>query len=224
MPKAVLLRTERPVLLPRERETHEWYEANDPAREFDLEVVYDNSPGGWVRYSEVFRSAWNLARARGCAFINSESDVTPTMEAFRQVLTCREKVCMVPYVIYEYNNGRPFGHSATIETRVPGGWDAHLAAGGEEWAVAGDMGFLRFSKECVAELDIAGLPEQPRQDGLLNQLLYEWLKLRLRTSNVFHLHWPALKNAHLMWDSGDAAHHPVGSELWNRDRPGDRLK
>jgi hypothetical protein len=219
----ILLRTERPTLLPRELATRRWYEEHDPVGEFGLDLMYDNAPGDWSHYSMVFREAWKRARSAHTGLINSESDITPTMEAFQQVLRCPQKVCSVPYQIYKYNSGEPFGFSATIEIKVPGGWDSHLARGGEEWAVAGDLGFVRFSRELVGSLDIDTLPPQPLNSGLLNQLLYEWLKTNLRTSDVFHLHWPALKNAHVMWDTGDAIHHPPGSELWKRDRPGDRL-
>jgi len=215
----ILLRTERPVLLPREVATHRWYETHDPVGEFGLTLVYDNAPGDWSHYSLAFRAAWRRARAEGTGLINSESDVTPTMEAFQQVLGCPQPVCMVPYVIYGYNDGKAVGYSATIEERCPGGWWSRLASGGEEWAAAGDMGFLRFSTETVRSLDIDTLPPQPLDHGLLNQILYEWLKSRLRTDRAFHLHWPALENGHVFWDEGDSRHHPEGSELRRRTGP-----
>lgn len=181
------------------------------------------SSRGFVGSSKVFRVAWKIAARNHAGLINLESDIVPTDRAFEDVLRCREQLCMVPYEIYSYDTGKIIGYSATIETRVPMGWDAHLARGGETWAVAGDMGFLRFGSGLIGGLDIDQMPEITANHGLLNQVLYLWLKQRLHTENIFHLHWPALKNWHVYWDSGDAAHSQEGSEHWKRPRLGDTL-
>lgn len=209
VPRAVLLRTERPRLLPREIETHAWYEAHlQDLQQLDLEVIYDNAPGDWIHYSETFRATWRRARAYRVGMINSESDVVPTLEAFRQVLSCPEQICTVPYVVWGNNTGLPIGHSAVIETRVPGGWECHLARGDEAWSTSIDLGFVRYSAEVVELLDIAQLPVLTRVEGLLNQLLNDWFRDRLHRQQLFHLHWPALRNNHVYWDEADRIRHP----------------
>jgi hypothetical protein len=208
-----LLRTERPKLLPRERETHEWYDRERPWEKFpNLHQVYDNAPGDWRHYSRVFHQTWKRAAKENQGLINSESDVVPTLEAFRQVIECQEYVCMIPYVIYTYNTGTVIGHSATVETRVPGGWDSHFANPGDEWASGGDLGFVRFSDGLVPAFNVDEVPELEYDNGLLNEAVYRWLQRRLNRHSFIHLHWPdgkGLVNYHRYWDVGDDAHDGV---------------
>lgn len=217
-----LLRTERPVLLEREKPAHMWWEQNDPAKDFGLTYVFDNAPGDWMHYSEIFRSTWRKASADRTGFINCESDVVPTLDAFEAVLGCPEPVCIVPNQIYGYNDGTFIGHSAWVENRCRGGWESHFVSEGESHAKIGDLGFVRFGPDATT-LPIEEVPELTANTGLLNDFLFTWLNTRFKTDRVIHLHWPALMNHHQYWDSGDAAHWPPGSEPHRRARPGDRL-
>lgn len=205
-PAAFLLRTERPVLLEREWETHTWYATHDVEREFGVLLIYDHAPGDWIHYSEVFHQVWKRAGAQSASFINSESDVVPTEQSFRQVLECPEPVCTVPNQIWGYNNGELLGHSAWVENRVPGGWESHFVNPPEDRAKIGDLGFVRFGPAATA-FPIDEVPRLDKNTGLLNQALFEWLNVKFRTDRVIHLHWPALKNHHVYWDAGDDAHH-----------------
>ncbi len=215
----LLLWTERPRLLDREIPTHDWMIANRPWEQLGLELVHDNSPGDWRRYSEVFHATWERARREGTGFLNVESDVLPTIEAFRELIGCSEEICLVPYEILESpvtaERERGVGErrwGATIETRVSGGWDVHFARVGERWACDADLGFIRFSPSACQRI----LPADTRltaNDGLLN-----WTVLRQFRSKDprdqrgrLHLHWPegrGLVNNHRHWDAGDDAHHP----------------
>lgn len=222
MPRALLLRTERPVLLPREQETHDWFEEYKPWVSLDLEYYFDNYPGDWRHYSRVFHDAWKMARGKRLALLNVESDIVPTLDAFRAVLECPEMLCMVPYQLFHYKTGALLGHSATTETRVPGGWDAHLAREGEPWAEYGDLGFIRFSARLVLAYDMADVPDLQYDNGLLNEAIFTWLRRVWRKEKLIHLHWPALKNNHYTWDRGDSAHHPGGhpnDALLSRPQP-----
>lgn len=203
-----LLYTERPVLLERERETHDWMFRERPWERFGLELVYDNRPGGWVRYAETFRRVWEECRGAGTGFINVESDVVPTIAAFEAVLGCPQPVCSVPYE-YRINHAGAISHKwgGVIEERVPGGWYAHFPNEGDEWAVDEDLGFVRFGPAACAR----PLPEATRlavQNGLLNREVF----LMFRSTDPrdwkgrIHLHWPGLRNNHLFWDEGDQAH------------------
>ncbi len=204
---SVLLWTERPVLIERELETHAWMELNRPWEKFELELIHDREPGDWRHYSQVFHQAWKRAHDLRTSLINLESDIVPTELAFRQVLECREDVCMAPYEIYGYNDGIKVGHSATVEVKVRGGWDAHLAREGDLWAEYGDLGFVRFGPAATG-LNIDEVGELPADNGLLNELVYAWLRKKIRRVQLVHLHWPALHNNHVFWDLGDDSHHP----------------
>ena len=217
---AYLLRTERPILLEREKPAHEWWETHDPAGQFGLIYIFDNAPGDWTHYSRVFHRVWRRAHADGIGMINCESDVVPTMRAFDQVLLCPEPVCIVPNQIYAYENGKMLGHSAWVENRLRGGWESHFLKEGEDRAKIADLGFVRFGPAATA-LPIGEVPETEQDTGLLNAAVFEWLNVKFHTDRVIHVHWPPLFNTHREWDSGDAAHWPVGSEHWNRPRPGD---
>lgn len=218
--KGFLLWTERPVLLKRELETHAWMEANRPWEAFGLTLLHENKPGDWREYSRAFHEAWRMAGEAGTGFLNVESDVVPTLEAFRAVLECPQMICLVPYETFtspepeerEKGDG-PRNWGALIETKVPGGWDAHLARGGEEWAVGGDLGFIKFGPGACAR----PLPEQTKltaNNGLLNDLvldLYRPTDPKATRGNI-HLHWPGLRQNHRHWDQGDRDHWP--EPLW----------
>ena len=201
-----ILRTERPIVLEREKPARQWWETHDPAGEFGLAYVFDNAPGDWTHYDRIFREIWTRARLERTGMINCESDVVPTMEAFRQVLECPEPVCVVPNQIWGYNDGKKLGHSAWVENRVPGGWESHFVDPPEERAKIGDLGFVRFSA-AATNFPIEEVPVLTKNTGLLNQGLFEWLNAKFRTDRVIHLHWPALENHHVYWDAGDDAHH-----------------
>lgn len=215
-----LLYTERPVLLERELETHEWMFRVRPWEQFGLDLVYDNLPGDWTHYSEVFRATWDRARTANTGFINLESDVVPTLEAFEAVLSCPEAVCLVPYETYTSPDPAeraaglgPKNWGALIEERYRGGWDAHLAKGGEAWAVGGDLGFVKFGMQACWRV----LPEESRlaaNNGLLHDIVYKIFRSndpRNLRGNV-HLHWPGLRQNHRHWDDGDRSHWP--RTLW----------
>jgi len=203
-----LLWTERPQLLPREVETHAWMEAHRPWEVFGLTLIHDAEPGDWRHYSQVFRETWLRAGRERTGFINVESDVVPTMEAFQSVLECPELLCLVPYMLHAQETGKPIGHGATVEVRVPGGWDAHLAREGDERAEGGDLGFVKFGAGLVAGFPYPEFPELQFDNGLLNEGVYNWLRRKWRPEGLIHLHWPALKNNHVGWDDGDQRHHP----------------
>ncbi len=214
----LLLWTERPVLLPREVETHEWMLREKPWERFGLELVYDNAPGDWMHYSEVFHATWDRAGKEGTGFLNVESDVVPTLEAFEAVLKCPHPICLVPYESYadmdakiRARRGGPKNWGAVIEERVPGGWYAHNAFGTEEWAVSGDLGFVRFGPAACSKK----LPESAHltlNHGLLHWNVYEEFRSKdpRDQKGRVHLHWPGLRNNHLDFDSGDLAHWDRG--------------
>ena len=215
----LLLYTERPALIDRERETHAWMLENRPWEQFDLALVYDNAPGDWVRYSQVFHAVWDAARRLKTGFINVESDVVPTLEAFRAVLACPETVCLVPYETYTSPVAAdraaglgPTNWGAVIEERCPGGWDAHLARGDEEWAAGGDLGFVKFGPQACAR-ELPASTHLASNNGLLHQAVYDFLR-PVSTSaprGFVHLHWPGLRQNHRNWDDGDRAHWPEAS-------------
>lgn len=210
-----LLWTERPVLIAREFETHAWMESHRPWEVHGLQLVHDTSPGGWMRYSEVFRDVWR--RAKDVGFINQESDVVPTDEAYCQLLSCPELVCTVPYVIYPYKTGgAPVGYSAVIERQIPGGWDSHFATPTDDWAVSADLGLIRFHRRLTQALAPDTLPPLTSNAGcFLHTNLWGWLSVVFPAERLrrVHLHWPGLRNNHEMWDEGDDQHHPG----WRRD-------
>lgn len=203
-----LLWTERPVLLDRERETHDWMTQVRPWEVFGLDLIHDNAPGDWRHYSEAFRAAWARATAESTGLINLESDVVPTLDAFAQLLNCPEAVCMVPYNIRDFHGGAHLGYSATVEHRIPGGWDAHLARFGDLWAAYGDLGFLRLGPGAARLEEIVALPPLTSDTGMWNMAVFDAIKPRRPEGKAVHLHWPALKNNHLSWDTGDGAHWP----------------
>jgi hypothetical protein len=210
MSRAVLLWTERPVLIDREIETHAWMEAHRPWEKFDLELIHDTAPGDWRHYSVAFHDAWHRAREAGLGFINLESDVVPTEEAFEQLLGCREYVCTVPYPIHNYfKPGEVPGHSAVVELRCPGGWDCHFAREGEAWAQSCDLGLVRYSQGFVAGYSEFEIPQTEYDNGLLHEAVSSFIQRRLGRDKI-HLHWPAIKNNHYFFDEGDYAHHPPG--------------
>lgn len=209
-----LLWTERPAILDRERETHEWMMREKPWEQFGLELVYENKPGDWKEYSRAFHAVWARARAGNTGFVNVESDVVPTHEAFRAVLGCPHPICLVPYETYtdpdphkRLRGEGPRNWGALIETRVPGGWDAHLATGTEEWAVGGDLGFIKFGPAACARV----LPSETHleaNNGLLNSLVLDFFRSKDPRDDRgrVHLHWPGLRQNHRNWDAGDYAH------------------
>jgi hypothetical protein len=211
VPKPLLLYTERPVLLARERATHEWMFREKPWEVLDLELLYDNLPGGWPHYAETFQAAWERARREARHLFVMESDVLPTLDSFRQLLACREDVCVFPYP--NPLLGDPPRYGVVVENRVPGGWESHFAREGEEWVVDADLGLCRFSPRAVGQ----PWPGDVRADGhltgeavLINTALFRQFRSkdpRTTRGNV-HCHWPAIGNRHLTWDEGDDAHHP----------------
>lgn len=199
-----LLWTERPKLLDRELETHEWMEKERPWERFKLELVYDNQPGGWVRFSNVFADLWERCGRERDGFINVESDVVPTLAAFEAVLACPHPVCLVPF---RWNKDNWWG--AWIEERVPGGWRTRTATEADEWAMEGDTGFVRFRP------GVCGRPLLPsvrltKPNGIMYTEVYKSVGRRV------HLHWPGLKNNHSFWDEGDFEHWPRSE--WDRLR------
>jgi hypothetical protein len=210
----ILFRTERPILLPREEETHDWFERERPWERFGLTHILDREPGDWRHYSTAFRAVWARAKAEETGFINAESDVVPTLEAFREILECPEDVCTVPYAIYEYHNSSSFaGWSAVIEQRVPGGWDSRFARPGDQWAASCDLGFVKFGPRTVAKMDLARLPPITHDDGQLHSEVWWWIGKVSPPGRVVHLHFPGgtgLQNNHTVWDDGDQRHHPPG--------------
>lgn len=213
MTRGILLWTERPVLLEREIPTHEWMLANRPWEAFDLELIHDNAPGDWRHYCQAFKAAWKQAHDRRVAFLNVESDVVPSMEAFEAVLRCQQYACVVPYVVYGYADSRVMGGSAVIERRVPGGWESHFAKVGDEWASGCDLGFVRYSKGLTVAFNIDEVEDLEHDNGLLHERVAAFLRRRLRNESPFHLHFPGgemLTNHHTYWDEGDQAHHPPG--------------
>lgn len=202
-----LLWTERPQLLPREVPTHDWMLERRPWETFALELVHDNQPGDWRRYSQIFHETWTLALRTHQLLINVESDVLPTMQAFQQVLECPHPVCVVPYELFP-KSSLPRRWGATIESRCPGGWDAHFAAEGEEWAHEADLGFAKFRPS-------AELPDGTHLKAdteMLNAAVFRTFRSKdpRDVAGRIHLHWPGLKNNHLTWDAGDFAHWPRG--------------
>jgi hypothetical protein len=207
--RPLLLWTERPVPLKRELETHDWMEANRPWEKFDLELVYDNSPGDWRHYDTAFRAAWKQAGEEQRPFLNLESDIVPTELAFRQLLECTEPICTVPYVLFPNGAQVRGDYSATVEQRVPGGWDAHFAFEGDPRAEDSDLGFVRFRSD-ICRFNIDEVAPLESDSGLLNYRLFQWLGTKLGRVGLIHLHWPAIRNNHTHWDPGDFAHHPAG--------------
>jgi len=213
-----LLWTERPVRLPREEETHAWMEAHRPWERFGLDLVYDNAPGDWIHYSEVFHATWERSREQGTGFLNVESDVIPTLDAFRAVLNCPQPICVVPYESYadpdakiRAARGGPKNWGAVIEERCRGGWDAHNARGGEEWAVSADLGFVRFGPVACQKV----LPEESKlrlNHGLLHWSIFQQFRSKdpRDERGRVHLHWPGLLQSHLNFDEGDLAHWGPG--------------
>lgn len=223
--KGVLLWTERPERLPREEETHAWMEANHPEREFDLELIYDNQPGDWRHYSLAFHAAWRRAAELGVRFINLESDVVPTREAFRLVTECEHRACTVPYALVPI----PDAWSA-YAYRSEGHGTCQVQAWEDVQSIGCDLGFVQFSASLVREMDIDSLPHLRDNSQCLNAWLYEWLRddpywRRQRLSNgrprwdtgvhppIVDIHWlprpgPAgLLSNHREWDEGDRRHH-----------------
>jgi hypothetical protein len=207
----LVLRTERPVLLDREKSTHEWWLANDPAKEFGFEVVYDREPGDWRHYARSFKAIWRRASAENRDLINCESDVVPTMEAFQSVLSCDRHLCVCPNELWDYGGGKRIaGYSAWVENRVRGGWESHFVQPGEEFAKNGDLGFVRFSAQLVSALNIDEVPDLETDASLLNERLFTWIGRRTADPCPIHLHWlstgTGLHNSHTQWDAGDDAH------------------
>lgn len=209
-PRPLLLWTERPVLLPREYETHEWMKWNTPWVELGLDLVFDNAPGDWRHYCAVFKATWKRAREAGVAFINLESDIVPTIPAFRSLLTCPELVCTVPYVVYGYNDAQERGYSAVIEKHVPGGWDCRLARPGDEWAVSCDLGLVRYGPSLLRAMPETLIPDLPADNGLLHEGVAKTVRRVTKKAAPIHLHWPGIRNNHVYWDDGDQRHHPPG--------------
>jgi hypothetical protein len=211
MARPILLYTERPVLLPRELPTHEWMFTEKPWERFDLELVYDNAPGGWIHYFEVFQREWTRAGRECRPLIVVESDVVPRLECFPDVLRCPERACIYPYVnLMLDERGNRTG--AVIEQKVRGGWDSRFAVEGDQWAVDGDLGFAAFKPpSCTIALpsDIG----TDRPDLLINEAVFRVLRKKdPRNPGGIHLHYPCLVNSHVVWDRGDDAHHPP--ERW----------
>ena len=211
--KPLLLWTERPVRLPREEATHRWMAENRPWEALDIELVYDNLPGGWPHYADVFRRCWERAGKEGRLLIVLESDVIPTMDAFRSLIGCPESVCVYPYLNRLLGEGERYG--VVVETRVPGGWASRFGRRGDEWVVDADLGLCRFDRRALAKawpqgaLDMTG----HTRDGLLiNTALYRMYRPKGRENprGRIHCHWPAVLNSHTHWDAGDDAHHPDG--------------
>lgn len=195
----ILLYTERPALLERERETHAWMKSHRPAEQLGLELVVENRPGGWPRYAATFADVWERCAREGTGFINVESDVVPTLEAFRSLLVCPEPACAVPYRARAWD---PWPAWSSGPGPLPLGSDVRE---GTPWAGGTDLGFCRFSAEAVR----TPLPPEARFDsqrGLLHVIVWHALGDRV------HLHWPGLRTNHDEWDEGDDAHWP-GEEL-----------
>lgn len=211
MTRALLLWTERPVRLKREQDTFDWMQLHRVELEhLGVEVRYDNSPGDWRHYSKAFRQAWRDAANRNLHFVNLESDIVPTLRAFDQVLSCSEYVCTVPYTVYGYNDNRPIGGSAVVETRVPGGWESHMARPEDVRATGCDLGLVRFSSGLIRYVRADEIPELQFDNGLLHESVNALLRRKLGRPDPIHLHWPAIENRHVYWDEGDQAHHPPG--------------
>jgi hypothetical protein len=210
--KGTLLWSERPVLLEREVETHRWMEENRPWEVFGLELVHSNRPGGWVQMVRTFEQTWNQARLTGLPLINVESDVVPTLEAFRSVLSCGEAVCVYPYE--NVMLGAEPRTGAVVERRVQGGWESRFAIPGDRWAMDADLGFVKFSPQALAKPFPTDINKEIG-DVLINTAIFRNFRdkdLRNSRGNL-HLHWPALKNNHVFWDEGDFAHH--APERWD---------
>ena len=208
--KPIVLWTERPEILPREVETHEWMELHRPWEIFDLELVYDNAPGGWVHYCQTFRDVWTRCGREHRSLIVVESDVVPRLDAFREILACPNPVCMFPYQNFILGaDGTLTG--AVVETRVPGGWESHFARQGDEWAMDGDLGFARFRPEACAQPFPTDI-DTGNQALLINTALFRMFKSKdwRDPRGRLHLHWQVVKNKHRYWDEGDFAHHPPG--------------
>lgn len=212
MVRGVLLWTERPVRLEREEETRAWMEWNEPWAEFDLELIFDNSPGKWMAYDRAFRRAWRRARELSVPLLNLESDIVPTHEAFRALLGCPEPFCMAPYEVRVYDHpDRPNGYSAMCQRRVkaselyptsPAGWLTRPAEPGDEWAEEGDLAFLKIGPGLMGRFNIEEVPPLEGGDEMLNMRFFETVRKRFRYERPLHLHWPALRNNHLYIDEG----------------------
>jgi hypothetical protein len=206
--KPLLLWTERPVRLAREEPTHAWMIANRPWEALGLELVYDNLPGGWPHYAQVFRRVWERAGREGRLLIVIESDIVPTMDSFRQLITCPESVCVFPYLNPLLGEGARYG--TVIERRVPGGWESRFGGDDDKWAVDADLGLCRFDRRALARPwpagDINGTGHTP--DGvLINTALFRLFRTRDGIPRI-HVHRPPVVNSHIYWDRGDDAHHP----------------
>jgi len=202
-----LLWTERPKLIARELETHDWMLRERPWERFGLTLIHDNAPGDWRHYNEVFRQTWAKARAEGTGMLNVESDVVPTLAAFEAVLKCPEFYCCVPYVIHTVGDGvGGLGYGANHEHRVPGGWVSRLAHEGEEWAVQSDLGFVRFAPGLVQRLTEHEVPVLQADNQCLHEELARVVHRYIPRERAVHLHWPGLRNNHDHWDEGDDAH------------------
>ncbi|MCI4357360.1 MAG: hypothetical protein L3K18_09565 [Thermoplasmata archaeon] len=209
--KPLLLWTERPVRLAREEPTHAFMERERPWEIFDLELVFDNRPGGWPHYAQIFQECWERGRRERRSLIVLESDVVPTIDSFRQLLECHERVCMVPYLNGMLGETPRYG--TVIETRVPGGWHSRFGEDGDEWAVDGDLGLVRFRPDALlkpwpGDINATG---HTAQGILINTALFRALR-GSDPRGTIHCHYPAMVNSHVYWDGGDLAHHPT--ERW----------
>ena len=210
MTRGILLYTERPELLPREKATHEWFFREKPWEKLDLELAYDNAPGGWIHYDLAFRGKWSEANVRGLPLIVAESDVLFTLEAFRAMLECPQPVCTVPYWVHDYDTGERKGIGAWVELRMRGGWLSRWAIEGEdEWGAGSDLGLVKFGVSALRRLNLAEVALPARPNDQLHQKVFERLKYRhpdpqaAREGKIVHLHWPALTTNHTRWDEGD---------------------
>lgn len=204
--KGILLWTERPMLLPRERETHDWLLLSRPWHELDLVLVHDAQPGGWVHYSKTFAEAWTWAHRRSLPVVNIESDIVPTMGAFRDLLGCSEAFCTAAYEVREYRgDDAHLGASGTVD---PTGKSVTHAKPGEMWMPgACDLGLVRFSAALVRELSPERFPVLAGPAELLHVQLFDRLR-DVHPGLRVHVH-PTLgvRNAHAEWDAGDWDHH-----------------
>jgi hypothetical protein len=205
--RGLLLYTERPHLLERERATHDFVLRERPAERLGLELVYDNSPGGWIHYFERFKLTWKRAAWESVPLMVLESDVLPTLETMAAMLACPSPICVNPYEnVMLGGDGHRCG--AIIETRVRGGWECHFAGPNDEWAVDADLGLCCFKSGAFR----VPFPQIGLQDDLLiNTALFRALRSKnpRDTRGRVHLHWPAARNFHSTWDSGDDEHHPL---------------
>ena len=192
-----LLWTERPRLLDRELETHAWMERERPWERFNLELVYDNAPGGWPRYAEVFAALWERCAREGTGFLVVESDVVPTIAGIESMLRCPERACVVPYRPRDDTPWETWARDAPS----PGGWRPVVET--DEWAVEASLGLCRFSPAACA----LPLPAAVRS-GKPNVTIHVevWRAMEGRA----HLHWPGVRSNHDGWDEGDDSHFPEG--------------